>query len=386
VKVAVVRALGHDITEREQAEKIQHIQYNIANAMIKAETLASLLETVREELSSLIDTTNFLVAIYDETSGLLSAPFERDEKDAIPQWSAEKSLTGLVIQQKRSMLLNQEKIRQLGQAGTIELIGSRAKTWLGVPLQINEKVLGAIVVQSYDKADVYDQNGISLLEIIANQLSAYIERKRTEEEIKRQLAEKEILLKEVHHRIKNNIASIAGLISLRLQSTSNPEAITVLKDAIGRVNSMRILYDKLLLSEDYKDISVKNYLDDLIATIIAIFPDKTKIKIERRIANFNLDAKQLFPLGSIINELLTNTMKYAFIDRDAGLIKIALAKVDNHVTLTVQDNGRGFPDGFDIDKSKGFGLTLVKMLSQQLGGSFSMENLAGTRCTVAFNI
>jgi PAS domain S-box-containing protein len=386
VAVPVVRALGHDITERERAEKIQYIQYAIANAMIKAETLTSLLETVRNELSSLLDTTNFLLALYDEASGMLSAPFERDEKDAIPQWPAEKSLTGLVIRQKRSMLLSREQILQMFQAGTIELIGTTAKAWLGVPLQIKDKVLGAIVVQSYDKAVAYDQNGISLLEIIANQLSAYIERKQAEEEIQRQLSEKEILLKEVHHRIKNNIAAVESLLFLHSQSTTNPEALAVLQDAIGRVGSMRILYDKLLLSEDYKDISVKKYLEDLIDTIIAIFPSQAKIMLAKQIADFHLDCKRLFPLGIIINELLTNKMKYAFIDRKTGKIKISLKKAKDHVTLTIQDNGSGLPDGFDIDKAKGFGLMLVKMLSQQLGGSFSMEKQAGTRCTVEFTI
>ena len=212
------------------------------------------------------------------------------------------------------------------------------------------------------------------------------ERKRAEEEIKRQLAEKEILLKEVHHRIKNNIASIGGLISLRLQSITNPEAVAVLQDAVGRVDSMRILYDKLLLTEDYEDLSVKNYLDDLIDTIVAIFPDQAKITVKKRIDDFHLDAKQLFPLGIIINELLTNIMKYAFSKRKTGQIEITLAKAEKHVTLTIQDNGVGLPAGFDIDASKGFGLMLVKMLSQQLGGSFAMEKRKGTRCTVEFDI
>ena len=212
------------------------------------------------------------------------------------------------------------------------------------------------------------------------------ERKQAEEEIKRQLLEKKTLLKEVHHRIKNNIASVGSLLSLHSQSTANPEAVAVLQDAIGRVNSMRILYDKLLLSEDYKDISVKNYLNDLIDTIIAIFPNQAKVIFEKHIADFHLDARRLFPLGIITNELLTNKMKYAFSNGDTGLIKISLANVDNHVTLTIQDNGKGFPAGFDINASEGFGLKLVKMLSQQLGGSFSIENQAGNRCMIEFNI
>lgn len=206
------------------------------------------------------------------------------------------------------------------------------------------------------------------------------------EELSRQLTEKETLLKETHHRIKNNITSISGLISMQLQSITNREAVSVLQDAIGRVDSMRVLYDKLLLSEEYMDISVKNYINDLIDTVVAIFPNNAKIKLEKHIDDFQFDSKRMFPLGLIINELLTNKMKYAFINRDAGLIKISLENMQNLVTLTIQDDGIGLPDGFDIDHSKGFGLTLVKMLSKQLCGSFSMDKQAGSRCTVKFNI
>jgi len=212
------------------------------------------------------------------------------------------------------------------------------------------------------------------------------ERKRAEAETDRQLAEKVILLKEVHHRIKNNIASVSGLLSLRLQSITNPEAVAVLQDAIGRVNSMRLLYDKLLLSDGYEDISVKNYIESLADLVVALFPDKAKITLDKRIVDFQLDSKRLFPLGIIINELITNKMKYAFSGRETGKIKITLKKIDKQVKLIIEDNGNGLPDEFDINKSTGFGLTLVKMLSQQLGGNFSIEKRSGTRCTVEFNI
>jgi PAS domain S-box-containing protein len=212
------------------------------------------------------------------------------------------------------------------------------------------------------------------------------ERKGEGEEIQRQLAEKDILLREVHHRIKNNIASIGGLISLQMQAVTNPEAIEVLQDAIGRVNSMRILYDKLLLTEDYKNVSVKNYVESLIASVVALSPDAAKVTIDQRIADFQLDQKRLSPLGIIINELLTNIMKHAFSNRNAGLIQIALTNSDKRVTLTIQDNGIGLPPGFDAKKSTGFGLILVKMLSQQLEASFSIKKQKGTMCKVEFDI
>jgi PAS domain S-box-containing protein len=212
------------------------------------------------------------------------------------------------------------------------------------------------------------------------------ERKWGEEEVKRQLAEKGMLLKEVHHRIKNNFASVAGLLSLRMHSVANPEAVAVLKDAVGRIDSMRVLYDKLLLSEGYQEISVKHYVESLAAAVVSLFPEQARVKLDLHITDFNLDPKKLFPLGIIINELLTNIMKYAFSSGGKGTITISLVHTADQATLALRDNGRGLPENFDLNASKGFGLTLVKMLSQQLGGSFTVEKHKGTRCTLTFAV
>jgi PAS domain S-box-containing protein len=174
------QGIARDITERKRADTLQLIQYKIANAMITADTLESLLETTRRELGLLLDTSNFLVALHDEARAMLFTPFDANEKDDIPEWPVEKSLTGLVIRQRKSLVLNREQIGRLAENGEIRLIGSRAESWLGVPLRIGDRILGAIVVQSYDKADAYKQNDVTMLEIIASQLSIYIERKQAE--------------------------------------------------------------------------------------------------------------------------------------------------------------------------------------------------------------
>jgi PAS domain S-box-containing protein len=180
-----LHSIVHDITERKQAEMIQTIHYNIANAMVTTENLNDLFDIVRRELGSLLDTTNFVIAFYDQGSNMLTAPFVHDEKDDISQWPAEKSLTGLVIKKRKSLLLDKEQIRHLAKADEIELIGSQAESWLGVPLQIGDKVLGAIVVQSYDNAKAFDENSVTVLEIIANQLSVYIEHNWAEESLRK---------------------------------------------------------------------------------------------------------------------------------------------------------------------------------------------------------
>ena len=214
-------------------------------------------------------------------------------------------------------------------------------------------------------------------------------RKQMEEDIKRQLSEKELLLREVHHRIKNNIAMVESLLSMQIRSVSNEEALAILQDAVGRVASMRVLYDKLLIQNDYEDSSVKRYIADLIESLETLFSDEARPAIEIRIDDFTLPSKTLFPLGIIVNELLTNTMKYAFADKPGGSVEVLLTKTGNQATLTIQDNGRGLPEGFSLDEATGFGFTLVKMLSEQLEGSCTIENredAGGARSVVEFNV
>ena len=212
------------------------------------------------------------------------------------------------------------------------------------------------------------------------------EHKNAELTIKRQLNEKEIILKEVNHRIKNNFSSISSLLSMQADSLSNPEALAALQDAIGRVNSMYVLYENLLLSDDYQFTSVKDYLENLIDSIISIFPPNLNLKVEKIIDDFDLDTKRLIPVGIIVNEILTNTMKYAFEGRDSGNIQLTVKVNDNLVTLIIQDNGKGLPEGFDINKQTGFGLMLVTMLSEQLDAVLIVESLDGVRSTLEFQI
>jgi two-component sensor histidine kinase/HAMP domain-containing protein len=211
-------------------------------------------------------------------------------------------------------------------------------------------------------------------------------RKEAEQGIKRQLEEKEIILKEVNHRIKNNLASISSLLSLQAGSITHPEALAALQDAIGRVNSMYVLYENLLISDNYQFTSVKDYLENLIENLISIFPPDLNLKVEKNIDDFDLDPKKLIPVGIIVNELLTNTMKYAFEGRDSGHIQVTVTAIENQATLIIQDNGRGLPEGFDMKEQTGFGIMLVSMLSEQLNAELSMESLDGVRSTLKFQI
>ncbi len=210
------------------------------------------------------------------------------------------------------------------------------------------------------------------------------ERKQAEERIRDLLQEKELILKEVHHRIKNNMHIIRSLISLQANSTKDRTVTEALNDAVNRMQSMAVLYDKLYRSEDFQDMSIKDYLAPLVREIVSLFPKGETVKVETSIDDFILDVKTLSSLGIIVNEIITNAMKYAFIGRADGIISIAASKSNNRVKMTISDNGPGIPAGVIAMNSEGLGLQLVEMLVKQLRGSLIIEREQGTKCIIEF--
>jgi two-component sensor histidine kinase len=147
-----------------------------------------------------------------------------------------------------------------------------------------------------------------------------------------------------------------------------------------------VLYDKLYRSTGFNTISVMKYLPSLVDEIVANFPNSTSVKIEKKIDDFILDAKRLQPLGIIINELLTNIMKYAFTGRIDGFITVSASLKGNGVCLIIQDNGNGMPESIDFENSPGFGLKVVRLLTKQIGGAIRIERENGTRIILEFEI
>ena len=210
------------------------------------------------------------------------------------------------------------------------------------------------------------------------------ERKNAEEKQERLLREKELVLKEVHHRIKNNMNTIHSLLTLQAATVSDVAAYAALEDAGSRVRSMMMLYDKLYQSTDFTEISVARYLPPLIDEILSNFPNRRMVKTEKNIGDFLLDVKKLQPLGIIINELLTNIMKYAFTGKKAGRIAVSAICTDDHVSVVIEDNGNGMPETVDFENSTGFGLVLVAGLTRQLDGTIRIVRARGTRIILEF--
>jgi PAS domain S-box-containing protein len=212
----------------------------------------------------------------------------------------------------------------------------------------------------------------------------FTERKLAEQRIRDLLAEKELILKDVHHRIKNNMSTMRSLLSLQAGTLGDPSSVSALEDAANRIQSMMVLYDKLYKSAAYDELSVAEYLPPLIDEIISNFPNAGVVRVEKRLEDFVLGVGQLQPLGLIVNELLTNIMKYAFAGRAGGTIAVSASLKGDLVSLAIADDGNGMPESINFDNSPGFGLLLVKALTLQLKGRIGIERGSGTRILLEF--
>jgi PAS domain S-box-containing protein len=199
------------------------------------------------------------------------------------------------------------------------------------------------------------------------------------------LNEKKVLLAEVHHRIKNNMATIRAILNLQASASDIPEAAAAISDAENRVLSMAVLYDKLYRADSYRQLSCDSYLSPLVDEILQNMPVGADIRVEKKLGDFDLPADALLPLGIIINELITNALKYAFKGRASGTIYLGAESSEGTIRIEIADDGVGLPEHVDIGKSPGFGLSMIESMAKQLGGSVSLRRGERTAFIIELN-
>ncbi|MEX2445589.1 MAG: PAS domain S-box protein [Alkalispirochaeta sp.] len=212
------------------------------------------------------------------------------------------------------------------------------------------------------------------------------DRKRDQEQIDALLVEKDLLLKEVHHRIKNNMHTMMSLLSLEGRSTEDPALSQSLTDARGRLQSMEVLYDRLYQSGQYAEMPLSEYLPALIDDMVGMSPKAPRLTVNKTVEPIRLHVRTLFSIGLIVTELITNALKHGFRGRDTGTIRVSAIHSNGRVTLTVEDDGPGPAQGVRAGGAEGFGIALITALAEQLGGSFRIESDKGTRGIVEFAV
>lgn len=199
-----------------------------------------------------------------------------------------------------------------------------------------------------------------------------------EDRLAKSLEEKDVLLKELQHRVKNTLAIISGLLNLESFKVENEVAKQSFLNAQSRIMSMSKVYENLYQSEDLESVDLRKYIEDLVFSLHDIFVlNPTKIRFDVKLEDVRLDLKRTLPLGLILNELLTNALKYAYPNDKGGDIRIHLSRSNENIILSVGDDGEGLPDSVNIEKGNHFGYELIRSLTSQLKGVFSSVSKKG---------
>ncbi|MCK9151212.1 histidine kinase dimerization/phosphoacceptor domain -containing protein [Methanobacterium alcaliphilum] len=211
--------------------------------------------------------------------------------------------------------------------------------------------------------------------------------KKAEKEIQASLEEKEVLLREVHHRVKNNLQIISSLLNLQTGYIKNPEDAELFRESQRRVRSMALIHERLYKSSDISHVNLREYMSSLIGYLLQYYvvnPEKIKINLD--VDEINLSMETAIPCGLIVNELVSNSLKYAFPPDRSGHVDVSLKRKGEFFILNVADNGIGFPAKYDFNESESesLGLKLVKGLVDQIDGEIKLNAQSGTDFKVLF--
>lgn len=211
------------------------------------------------------------------------------------------------------------------------------------------------------------------------------DRKQTQQ-LQAALKEKEVLLQEIHHRVKNNLQIIYSLLRLQHRNVTDPQAAEILQDSRNRVKSIALIHEKLYRSEDLSKIYVDTYIPNLVASLFSSYQlQSDAITLAMSIESISLNIDTAIPCGLIINELVTNSLKYAFVNHPVGEIRVELSlDSERFIHLTIADTGVGIPEQFDFVHPSSLGLKLVKDLVEQLEGQIDIDRGSGTQFRIVF--
>jgi two-component sensor histidine kinase len=199
--------------------------------------------------------------------------------------------------------------------------------------------------------------------------------------------EKEILLKEVHHRVKNNLQIINSILNLQSSYLTDPKILEIITESQNRIRSMSYIHESLYQTKNFSSINFKDYIDNLITNLVYSYRVGSNVIINKDIQDIDLPLDYAIPCGLILNELVTNALKYAYPNNKKGMVNISILKNnENLIEMYIADNGIGLPKDFSIESTETLGLSLVHTLVDQIDGKLSVKNEVGTKFLIIFEV
>ncbi|MBD1866054.1 AAA family ATPase [Cyanobacteria bacterium FACHB-471] len=324
------------------------------------------------------------------------------------------SLIQYVIRKQKTIIL-EDAIREMRFAGDRYIQSRQPKSVLCTPIQGHGKLIGILYLENNLTTDAFTLDRAVILQVLTAQAAIALEnarlyeqleiysqtleannyalqqevsdRRRAEEQLRYSLSEREVLLKEIHHRVKNNLQIISGLLQLQAQSVTDTAATNILRESQHRIESMSLIHKKLYASSDFGEVDLSDYIPSLASNLITSYQlSPSHINLHMDIASVLLNIDQAIPCGLIVNELISNALKYAFPGDRTGEIQIYLPSPSHQqIELTIRDNGVGLPETVDWKYSQSLGLSLVHdLVVEQLEGNLTIERDHGTTFRIKF--
>jgi two-component sensor histidine kinase len=294
------------------------------------------------------------------------------------------------------MIIN-NNLEKNDELHTIEkdLLGSGIKSYMRSTLNFQGELIGELIFKS-TKCDQFSNEDGYIVREISNQLAVAIAQAKLQENLRNHtetlqnsLQEKDVLLKEIHHRVKNNLQIISSLFFLQSCNIKEEEHLSIFRDSQNRIKAMALVHEKLYQSEDLSKINFSEYLQNLSFYVHQTYGDKeNNIRFIFDLDDIFMTIDTAIPLGLILNELLSNAFKYAFRGRPIEnevhkIITIKSKKINEQFIFEVSDNGIGLPAGFDIQNCESLGLKLVTNLAHQINGELKIESIFGAKFTIS---
>ena len=401
---SIALAFISDITDRRAAEEAERrwaeetsVMAEIGRVISSSLDINEVYESLGEEIRNLIPFDRFGMGLVDYTSGTMLPRWAlgtdipgRYTGDEVPLAGA---LAGEVVRTKSPIMLEAETEAHLKHRFELLLPNFRAglRSFMAVPLLVHGAVIGVLWVES-KKRGIYTQRHLELLERIGNQIAGaiansqlYAQQKDAEERIKASLGEKEVLLKEINHRVKNNLQIISSLLNLQSREIQDEQTLRSFQVSQDRIKAMALVHEKLYQSDDLSRIDfgeyIKSLADDLRSSY-GLGSQNVKLKID--VDEIRLGVDTAIPCGVIVNELVSNSLKHAFPGGRSGEIVISFREVDGQYTMVFKDDGVGIPEDLDISRPSSLGLTIVNALVGQLDGAIDIGRNGGSEICITF--
>jgi PAS domain S-box-containing protein len=512
--VGDILALAFEASERRRMGMINKAVFDISSAANSAENLNELFRSIHQVIAEFIPAGNFYIALYDAAKDVLSFPYFVDECDGPPAPKPPgRGLTEYVLRTGKPLLASPEVFAELELQGEVESIGAPSIDWLGVPLTIDGRPIGVLVVQTYTEGVRYGEEEKNILQFVCDQVSMAVHKKKSEEELlererflssvfesiqdglailnrecriirvnpamekwyahvmplvgkkcredvrlqgescetcptrqametgasgceiiprvgsegeitgwldlysfplidqktgemkgaieyirditerkaaedrlQASLSEKEVLLREVHHRVKNNMQVISSLLNLQSRRIQDPDVLEMFRESQRRIRSMALIHERLYQSSDLARIEFSQYLRNLATHLFhsyQVSSDRVRLRLDTEEVFLNINTA--IPCGLIVNELVSNALKHGFPEGRRGEVAVELHRVagDGYV-IRVSDDGLGFPPELDYRRTETLGMQIINTLVNQLDAEIELVRDKGTEFVISF--